>query len=122
MVSSTKFSVFALLIFAALMSGKDKHMLVAPIEGGPSPTMTASEIERTPVRYPSTIHLKGSVEVNIPVCIPAGENGKRTCDGQMIVRADEATYHEDTGEIEATGSVHITPLCHESQPCHTSRK
>jgi hypothetical protein len=108
----------ALLFSAALMSGQDKHLNVVPVSGGRGATLDANQIERSADRYPSTVHLKGSVTVRIPVCLPSGEDGKQVCDGFTIIRADEAPYHEDTGEIEATGSVRVIPLCHESEPCH----
>ena len=31
----------------------------------------------------------------------------------MVVTADEAEFHEDTGQIEARGNVSVTPLRHE---------
>ena len=113
-----RYRMWALLFVAALVSGQDKHLMVAPLNGIRSADLEANEIERGANQYPSAVHLKGSVVVRIPVCLPPGENGKPLCNGFTILRADEATYHEDTGEIEATGSVRLTPLCHESEPCH----
>ena len=55
----------------------------------------------------------GDVEIKTPVCLPVGRHGRTVCDGSMIVRADAAVLHEDTGEIEAHGNVVITPLRHE---------
>jgi hypothetical protein len=34
--------------------------------------------------------------------------GKSVCDGYTILRADAATYHENTGDIEAEGKVTLT--------------
>ncbi len=110
-----KYTLLAFLFFAALSSGQEqKHLTVPPANGARPADMTAFEIERG-AQYPSTIHLKGSVEVRTPVCIPRGKRGKVICDGYMILRADEATYHEDTGEIEASGSVSVTPIFHEAK-------
>ena len=67
-----------------------------------TPLKKASEVRRDWPRsvlsaetpYPSVVHLKGTVEIRT--------NG-------FILRADEADYHEDTGEVEARGTVKVTP-------------
>lgn len=66
------------------------HLLVTGPGGG---RVSALSIERG-VRYPSVIHLKGDVEIR--------RSG-------MILRADEADYDEDTGEVEARGHVRVKP-------------
>ena len=63
-------------------------------------TIQADSIER-PVRFPSTIRLKGNVQITTKIGV--GDAPARLM--IMMVRADEADYHEDTGEIEARGSV-----------------
>src|SRR4051794_11271099 len=101
------------LAFAGLAPGQAQmHLTSAPLSGGRQVTMAADEITRTG-DYPSTVHLKGAVEIRTPVCLSATENSKPLCDGQTIVRSDEATFHEDTGQIEAKGSVTVVPLFHE---------
>lgn len=67
-----------------------------------SATIQADSIER-PLPSPGTIHLKGTVLItrkisaeDVPVRLMI-----------MTVRADEADYHEDTGEIEARGNVQL---------------
>ena len=106
-----KYSILALLFLAGVSSGQQqKHLTVVPLNGAWSSTLTANDIERVG-RYPSTIHLNGGIEVKTYVC--RSSNGKRVCDGYTILRADTATYHEDTGEIEANGSVSISPLLHD---------
>ena len=105
--------VLCLLVTGSLAIGQEqKHLSVVPVGGGRGSTLAALNIEReTP--YPSAIHLKGAVEIKTAVCLPVGRHGKLICDGEMILRADEATYHEDSGQIEARGSVTVTPLRHE---------
>src|SRR5580698_1476301 len=120
MVLHMGYRLLVLLFVAALVSDQEKHVIVAPVNGAHTNILDANEIEGSANQYPSAVHLKGSVVVRIPVCLASGENGKSVCDGFTILRADEATYHEDTGEIEATGSVRLTPLCHEREPCHES--
>lgn len=90
--------------------GELKH-LTASINALRPSSLTALSIERG-TNYPSLIRLKGSVEIKTPVCLPVGNDGAPVCDGEMIVRADEAEFHEDTGEIQAHGNVQITPLQH----------
>jgi lipopolysaccharide assembly outer membrane protein LptD (OstA) len=63
-------------------------------------TIQADSIER-PVRFPSTIRLKGNVQITTKIGV--GDKPARLM--IMMLRADEADYHEDTGEIEARGSV-----------------
>jgi lipopolysaccharide assembly outer membrane protein LptD (OstA) len=63
-------------------------------------TIQADSIER-PVRFPSTIRLKGNVQITTKIGV--GVSPARLM--IMMLRADEADYHEDTGEIEARGSV-----------------
>jgi lipopolysaccharide assembly outer membrane protein LptD (OstA) len=65
-----------------------------------SATIQADSIER-PVRFPSIIQLKGNVQITTKIGV--GDAPARLM--IMMVRADEADYHEDTGEIEARGNV-----------------
>ena len=60
--------------------------------------------------YPAVIHLKGDVEIRTRQCFPTGKGTETKCYGDTIVRAYEADYHEDSGEIEARGNVRVTPL------------
>jgi len=83
-----------------------KHVIV-PLNSTRWVSLAAVNIERG-VEYPSVVSLKGNVEMKVPVCVSDGTEFGRICDGQMIVRADEAQVHEDTGEIEAHGTVVIT--------------
>ena len=67
-----------------------------------SATIQADSIER-PVQYPSVIRLKGNVQIATKI----RAQGAPLILMIMVVRADEADYHEDTGEIEARGSVQV---------------
>jgi hypothetical protein len=88
---------------------------VPTLNGGSNPVrLSALNVQRG-VTYPSVIEMKGNVEIQTPVCLPVGKGRKLICDGHMIVHADEAKFHEDTGEIEATGTVIVTPLRHETK-------
>jgi hypothetical protein len=106
-------AVLVSLFFTALAAGQEqKHVTAVPVNGARPATLTANDIERGS-QYPSAIHLKGGVEIKAPVCMQIKKRGKLVCDGSMILRADEATYHEDSGKIEASGTVSITPLRHD---------
>jgi hypothetical protein len=108
-----RFTVLVALLATGLVTGQEqKHFITAPLSGGRMVRMSANDIERMG-EYPSPIHLKGGVEIQTPACLPIGKNRKLVCDGVMILRADEATYHEDSGQIEAQGSVTVVPLYHE---------
>jgi hypothetical protein len=107
----------ALAVSLPIIMGQDtnsqqKHLLEPTPNGGSLVRLSALHIQRG-LPYPSIVEMKGNVEIETPVCLPAGEEGKVICDGHMIVHADEAKFHEDTGEIEATGNVVVTPLRHE---------
>lgn len=58
-----------------------------------NPYVTALSIERG-AKYPSVIRLKGDVEIKMK---------------GIKIMADEAEFHEGTGEIEARGNVRILP-------------
>ena len=64
--------------------------------------MQALSIERT-AHFPGIVQLKGSVEIATKVSV----NDAPVRLMIMVVRADEADYHEDTGEIEARGNVQM---------------
>jgi hypothetical protein len=95
-------------------SGELKHITAAPQNGSRPVSLTALSIVRG-AQYPTVISLKGSVEIKTPVCLPSGKNNALVCDGEMIVHADEAEFHEDSGEIQAHGNVQITPLRHRKE-------
>ena len=88
-----------------------KHIQTAPMNGSRPVSLAALSIEHA-TQYPGVILLKGNVEIKSLVCLPVGKNRSSICDGEMVVRADEAEFHEDTGEIKAQGNVKITPLLH----------
>ena len=79
--------VFAIGAPGAGQAPEPKQILIATPEG-PNIGLTAAAIQR----QAPTIQLKGNVEI-------------RTKD--MILRAAEADYNENTGEIEARGTVRI---------------
>jgi lipopolysaccharide assembly outer membrane protein LptD (OstA) len=49
------------------------------------------------------LHLKGNVQIATKIVAQDAPLSLMI----MVVRADEADYHEDTGEIEARGSVQV---------------
>ena len=103
----------AVAFFAGALAGQEQKHLTVAIAGASHPSsVTANEIERSG-GYPALIHLKGAVEIKTPVCLPVGPKGKLICDGSMILRADEATYNENSGKIDASGSVVVIPLFHD---------
>jgi lipopolysaccharide assembly outer membrane protein LptD (OstA) len=69
--------------------------------------VAAREIEREGL-YPAILHLKGSVEIKTPVCLKGGAGGALYCAGYVVLRADEAEFHEGSGQMEARGNVRVT--------------
>ena len=88
-----------------------KNLMAVPVNGSRLVSLTALSIEHS-LEYPRVITMKGRVEIKTPVCLPVGKKGASVCDGEMVVHADEAAFHEDTGEIQARGNVQIIPLRH----------
>jgi hypothetical protein len=81
-------------IIGQVSSGPMKYITVAPLNGiRGGARLGAADIERD-LPYPSTVHLKGAVEIRA--------NG-------FILRADQADYNERTGEVDASGTVRVTP-------------
>lgn len=102
------------LAFLGVALGQDappelKHVIVPLPHANRNASLAALAIERG-AEYPSVVKLSGSVEIKAPVCVPAGKKGAVICDGYIIVRADEAVFHEDTGQIEAHGNMTVTPV------------
>ena len=74
--------------------------------------MAASSIQREdppaprPSPYASVIRLKGDVEIRT-CCVQIASGKKKPRRQYLILRADEADFHQETGEIEARGNVHL---------------
>jgi lipopolysaccharide assembly outer membrane protein LptD (OstA) len=113
-MSAMKLSLAALAVCTLALTAQDnpagqlKHLSVPTATSVRPVSVAAMEIER-PLPYSSIIHLKGGVEIRTPVCLRSGPgNAQWSCDGSVVLRADEADFHEDTGEIEAMGNVKVT--------------
>lgn len=106
------FASLALAVVAQDNPESMKHLMVSPQSGTANgqATVSARSIERDG-GYPAVIRLKGDVEIRTPVCFKAGKSTDETvCYGYTVVRADEAEYDEDTGEVQAHGKVTVVPL------------
>lgn len=64
--------------------------------------MQALSIQRSP-HSPGIVQLQGNVQITTKI---TAQNAPLRL-MIMVVKADEADYHEDTGEIEARGSVQV---------------
>jgi hypothetical protein len=95
-------------------SAEMKYLTVPPLKGPWTVRVSALNIEHG-VEYPTVIRLKGNVEIKTPVCVTVGEKKELVCDGYMILHADEATFDEATGAIEAHGNVSVIPIQHEGK-------
>jgi lipopolysaccharide assembly outer membrane protein LptD (OstA) len=83
---------------------QQKHLQISSPDGGPGISLAALNIERdiSKASYSPAIELKGNVEIRTALCgheVPARK--------MMVLRADVATYHEDSGQIEASGNVRV---------------
>jgi hypothetical protein len=88
--------------------GDLKHLIATPMNSNRSVSVSARSIERG-AEYPAIIRLAGKVEINAPVCLRPNPQGALVCNGYLVVQADSAEFHEDTGEIDAHGAVKVIP-------------
>ena len=88
-------------------AGQLKHLSIPTLTSVRPVSAAALEIEREP-QFPSIIHLKGKVEIRTPVCVVVPAKNAHMCGGYVVVRADEADLHEDSGQIDPRGSVTVT--------------
>ena len=101
------------LAFATLAIGQTttpdvKHIIVPKTDSSVgTTTLSAAHIERG-VEYPTVVKLSGGVEIRTRVCMPVGKKQTMVCDGYIVLHADAAEFHEDTGQIEAHGDVTVT--------------
>jgi lipopolysaccharide assembly outer membrane protein LptD (OstA) len=108
-----KLSLAALVFCTLAVTAQDyptdqlKRLSVPTLTSVRPVSVVALHIERTP-EYPSIVHLKGSVEIKMPVCVAAGRVNAHLCDGYVVLHADEADFHEDSGQIDARGNVTVT--------------
>ncbi len=90
-----------------------KHLVVFPMNGVRPVLVSALSIQRG-AEYPSVVELKGDVEIRTRVCVMQGKAAAKksalVCDGETVLRADEAVFHEDTGAIEAQGKVSVATV------------
>jgi lipopolysaccharide assembly outer membrane protein LptD (OstA) len=106
-------AVWAVCILTAAAQEKPadqlKHLSVPTVTSVRPVTIAAMEIDKQPT-YPSVMYLTGNVEIRTPVCLLLKPDDARTyvCDGSVVLRADKATFHEDTGQVEASGNVRVT--------------
>jgi hypothetical protein len=94
-------SSFIALLFSVPQKAISQNGALLNLMAGAA-NMKAQSIERSP-HFPGIIQLKGSVEITTKINV----NDAPLSLMIMVVRADEADYHEDTGEIEARGSVQV---------------
>jgi hypothetical protein len=73
-------------------------------------SVTASSIQRDASASANPdlpmVYLKGNVEIRKPFCVSTGSGS--VCKEEMVLRADEAEYHPDTGSITPSGNVRVT--------------
>jgi lipopolysaccharide assembly outer membrane protein LptD (OstA) len=103
-----KLALAALALAALPLAAQEMKHLAVPTETSVrSVDVSAREVTRD-LPHNSIIHLKGDVEIRTPVCTRNGTNNEMRCDGSVVLRADEADFHEDSGQIDARGNVTVT--------------
>jgi lipopolysaccharide assembly outer membrane protein LptD (OstA) len=111
-----KLAPAALVICAFCLNAQDraqhrptelKHFAVATPASLQPVSVAAQEMERD-LPYTGVVHLRGAVEIKTPVCVSTGPGYEHSCSGYIVLRADRADFHEDTGQVEASGNVRMT--------------
>jgi len=97
----------AVALLAQDHSSEIKHQIVPTLNGVRGVEVSALEIVRD-LPYNSIVHLKGNVEIKTPVCVRTGPGNAQTCSDYIVLRADQADFHEDTSQIDASGNVRVT--------------
>jgi len=101
-------TVLACAIALTAQDALDRKHLSVPVASSAQPFIaTASHIDRG-AQYPSVVHLKGDVEIRMPVCVATGPGSVQHCAGEIVLHADEVDLHEQTGQFEARGAVRVT--------------
>ena len=93
-----KLFLLATVLAGAALAQDAKHLQITTTDGA-LVDMAADHMSRDR----SVVQLKGNVEIRTH-WIDAGSRRN------IVLRADEAIYHVDTGEIEAEGKVSVTPV------------
>jgi hypothetical protein len=94
-------SSFVALLFSVPQRAVSQNDALLHLKAG-AMDMKAQSIERSP-HFPGIVQLRGRVEITTKIGVSVAPVGLMI----MVVHADEADYHEDTGEIEARGSVQV---------------
>lgn len=92
------------IAFSPAQDNRNTDSRLHVLSAGPAgnATLAADSIERDP-SYPSVVRLKGAVEIKSKTVAQASPLNLMI----MEIHADEADYHEDSGEIEARGKVRV---------------
>jgi lipopolysaccharide assembly outer membrane protein LptD (OstA) len=94
-----------LLLLAFLLPAQELKHLSVPTTTSIRPLdVAALDVQRESQVW----HLKGAVEIKTPVCLVVDPSNAQMCSGYVVLRADEAELHEDTGRIDARGKVTVT--------------
>jgi hypothetical protein len=86
-----------------------KHLKI-PVASGSAPLSASATSILRDMKYPSSVHLSGSVEIIMPMCYRPAPEQSLTCPREMVLTGDNVVVHEDTGEIEASGTVRVIPI------------
>ena len=84
---------FGILAGFAIAQAPERKQIMASGGSWVNPYLSALRIERG-ANYPSVIHLQGQVEIKMK---------------GIKILADEAQFHEGSGEIEVQGNVRVLP-------------
>jgi lipopolysaccharide assembly outer membrane protein LptD (OstA) len=91
----------ALAVYALAGAADQKHMRISTSDHVVV-DLAANSIETESSASATIVHLKGSVEIRMRWADASPE--------RMVMHADTADFHEDTGEVDAHGNVTVTPV------------
>ena len=102
------FAICILTLTAQDYPAGQMKRLTVPTKTNVNPISVAALAIEREGDYPAIIHLKGSVEIKTPVCVKPGQGSVLHCDGYIVLHADQADFHEASGQVEARGNVTVT--------------
>jgi hypothetical protein len=100
-MAGLKALVCVVSVCASASAADQKHMRISNSDHVVF-DLAANSIETESSASTTIVHLKGSVEIRMRWADASPE--------RMVMRADAADFHEDTGEVDAHGNVTVTPV------------
>jgi len=106
-VAGVRASLCAIALCGCAAAAAQKHMKITTeehvvVDLAANSMETESNPSPAAGKSPVIVHLKGDVEIRMRWAEASPE--------RLVMHADAADFHEDTGEVETHGNVTVTPV------------